>query len=315
MNNRHRPLLISSLIILITLACTISLGAPQAQPQAPVLSQQDLVNTAVAQTVAANPPAQPPAPSPVVATTQAPPPGPTAPPTPTPLPCNLALPVSETYPDGSNININANFVKTWRIRNGGTCTWNTNYSARFYSGNSMNGPATLNFTQIVHPGETYDIVMNLKAPAAPGTYKGTWHLYGDDNIDFTTNGIWVLINAVNPVSLLPDLKITAFSINPPTPKMGVPCTVTITVKNSGGSNAGPFMLRWYGLSTFTNSSCAWAFPGLAAGASQTESCNYTFSSWYPINKTSVVYVDHGNQVVESNEGNNTATISPFGVNP
>jgi subtilase family serine protease len=97
--------------------------------------------------------------------------------------------------------------------------------------------------------------------------------------------------------------------------MGVPCTATITVKNSGTANAGAFMLRWYGLSTFANASCAWAFPGLAAGASKTESCNFTFASWYPVNKTSIVYVDHSSQVSESNEGNNTATISPFGVIP
>jgi hypothetical protein len=203
MNRRYRILISTSLIMLVLLACTISIGAPQPQaPAAPTLSPQDLVNIAVAQTVAANQPAQPPAQPPVVATTQAPPPppGPTAPPTPTPLPCNWALPVSETYPDGSNLNINTNFVKTWRIRNGGTCTWNTNYKAIFHSGTSMNGPATLNFTQIVHPGETYDIVMTLKAPASPGSYKGTWHLYGDDNIDFTKNGVWVLINAVNPAA-------------------------------------------------------------------------------------------------------------------
>ena len=318
MNKRHRILLSTSLIILVMLACTISIGGTQPQaPAAPTLSQQDLVNTAVAQTVAANQPTQPPAQPPVVATTQAPPPpGPTSPPPPTPLPCNWAKLVWENYADGTDVNVNANFTKTWRLLNAGTCTWNTNYKAIFHSGNNMNGPATKNFTHNVNPGETIDLSMAMKAPASPGSYKGTWHLYGDDNSDFTTaHGIWVAIDAVDPVLLLPDLKVTAFSINPPTPKMGVACTVTITVKNNGGTNAGPFMLRWYGLSTFANSSCAWAFPGLAAGASQTESCNYTFASWYPINKTSIVYVDHGNQVAELNEGNNTATISPFGVNP
>jgi hypothetical protein len=41
----------------------------------------------------------------------------------------------------------------------------------------------------------------LKVPATPGTYTGTWHLYGDDNIDFTKNGIWATINAVNPAPI------------------------------------------------------------------------------------------------------------------
>lgn len=247
MNKRHHTLLASSLIILITLACSISFGAPQTQPQpqAPVLSQQDLVNTAVAQTLAAkqpaNPPAQPPAQPPVVATTQAP--AVPLPPTPTPLPCNWALPVSETYPDGSTLNINTNFVKTWRIRNGGTCTWNTSYSARFYSGSSMNGPATKYFTQIVPPGATYDIVMNMKVPASPGTYKGTWHLFGDDNVDFTANGIWALINAVNPA---PAFAVTSVSVAvvPPAVFAGA-CPHTFTF-NAGitVSAAGTVTYRW-----------------------------------------------------------------------
>lgn len=120
------------------------------------------------------------------------------PPTATPLPCNLALPVSETYPDGTTLTINTNFNKSWRIRNAGTCTWNTNYRIVFFSGNSMGGPVSKNFTQIIRPGETMDIILPLKVPAAAGTYTGVWHLFGDDNVDFTKYGVWVTINASNP---------------------------------------------------------------------------------------------------------------------
>jgi len=122
------------------------------------------------------------------------------PPTTTPLPCNWATLVNETYPDRTTLNVNTAFNKSWRIRNSGTCTWNTNYRIVFYSGNSLGGPASRNFTQIVRPGETMDIILPLKVPSTPGTYKGVWHLVGDDNVDFTKYGLWVLINAVNPAS-------------------------------------------------------------------------------------------------------------------
>jgi hypothetical protein len=211
MTKRHRELLTVGLIILVTLACTISLGEPQAQAVViPTLSQQDQIKTSVAQTIAAN---QPPAPvqPPVVATTQAPPapPPPAGPPTPTSPPPNWAKLVWENYPDGSDLNINANFTKTWRLLNAGTSTWNTNYKAIFYSGTSMNGPGTKNFTQIVHPGETMDFSMALKAPASPGSYKGTWHLYADDNSDFTTYGIWAAIDAINPAPPAPAFAVTS----------------------------------------------------------------------------------------------------------
>ena len=42
-------------------------------------------------------------------------------------------------------------------------------------------------------------------------------------------------------------------------------------------------------------------------------CDYTFQSWYPVNKTSLGIVDVNDQVDESHEGNNEGTISPFGV--
>ncbi len=311
MKRRYQVLLPVCVILLVSLACTISLGAPAA----PAPSQADLVNTSVAQTIAAGQPIivqQPTATTGAVA--QPPTLTPNVPPTNTPKPCNHATFLSETIPDGTQYNPNTNFTKTWRFLNDGTCTWNTNYQLVFFSGDQMGGPAAKNFTQNVAPGETVDISVGLKAPASAGIYKGYWKLRSDSG-DYYVNNIWVQIEAkpLILVPLLPDLRITSFSINPATPTMGVPATVTITAYNGGNSNAGPFVVRWYGLSTFANASCAWAFPGLAAGASKTEHCTFTFSSWYPVNKTSIVYIDHDNQVAESNEGNNSASISPFGV--
>jgi hypothetical protein len=200
---RKVVLSLSIVISLVMLACNL--------PFISVANQDNgLVATSVAKTVAAlnaqqivipTQAIQIPTLAPAPTQTSAPVPTQYLPPTPTPLPCNWALPVSETYPDGTTLNINTNFNKSWRIRNGGTCTWNTNYKIKFYSGNAMNGPATKNFTQIVHPNETMDIIVPLKVPATPGTYTGTWHLYGDDNIDFTKNGIWATINAVNPAPI------------------------------------------------------------------------------------------------------------------
>lgn len=308
MKKRHQVLMAISAILLILLACTISLGGPTKEP---TLSQEDLLNTAVAQTIAAGQQVVVP-----TATTGAVVEVPTqtlpVPPTNTPKPCNKAYFISETIPDGYEINPNTNFTKTWRWRNDGTCTWNTNYQLVFYSGEQMGGVAVKNFSQNVAPGEQVDISVDLKSPASAGSYRGYWKLR-DDKGEYFVNTMYVDILVKSLVPVLPDLRITSFTINPATPTMGVPCTATITAYNGGGANAGGFTMRWYGLSTFTNPSCSWAFPGLAAGASQTETCTFTFGSWYPIDKTSIVYIDHDNNVAEANEGNNSASISPFGV--
>ena len=196
MKKSFRLLLPIFIVLLISLACTITLGAP-AGP-----SQQDLMNTAVAQTLAAlnqQNPTLTPTPQATTATpAQLPTLTPLGPPTLTPLPCNKAKSVSETYPDNTVISPNTNFVKSWRLQNIGTCTWNANYKIVFSSGDLMGANAANNFNFTGAPGETRDININMKAPAAAGTYKGIWKLQGDDGQPFAT--VWAQI-VVQPAVL------------------------------------------------------------------------------------------------------------------
>jgi hypothetical protein len=203
MRNKMLPLSIVLTLGLVMIACNLPFVNTATQDTGQVA-------TSVAQTVAALnaqqqtvPTLTPQIPTLGPAPTQTLQPLPTQvlPATATPLPCNWAKLVSETVIDGTSININTNFNKSWRIRNAGTCTWNANYKIKFVSGDAMSGPASKNFSGNVAPGATIDLILPLKAPGTAGTYKGYWHLFGDDNVDFTNSyGLWVSINAVNPVA-------------------------------------------------------------------------------------------------------------------
>ncbi|MGH2581682.1 MAG: NBR1-Ig-like domain-containing protein [Anaerolineales bacterium] len=81
-----------------------------------------------------------------------------------------------TVPDGEQRAPSATFVKTWRLRNSGTCTWTTTYSVVFVSGNAMGGPAAQALTGSIVPGSTVDISVNLTAPSTGGKYTGYWAL-------------------------------------------------------------------------------------------------------------------------------------------
>jgi hypothetical protein len=81
-----------------------------------------------------------------------------------------------TIPDGTIFTASATFVKTWRLKNTGTCTWNSSYALVFDTGDSMAGPTTQSLVGDVAPGATVDISVNLQAPAADGTYRGYWGL-------------------------------------------------------------------------------------------------------------------------------------------
>lgn len=105
-----------------------------------------------------------------------------------------------TFPDGSILSPGSTFIKTWRIKNVGTCTWNSEYQLVFESGDAMNGPAYQQLTNIhIPPGETLDISIQLTAPDKPGTYRGDWKFrgpYGDIFSLTTDNPIWVEIKVV-----------------------------------------------------------------------------------------------------------------------
>ncbi|MCQ3936640.1 MAG: hypothetical protein DPW18_06290 [Chloroflexi bacterium] len=80
-----------------------------------------------------------------------------------------------TIPDGTNFAANTAFKKTWRIKNIGSCTWNSNdVSLIFDSGERMGAPASLALPTNVGPGQTVDITVDMTSPATAGHYFGYW---------------------------------------------------------------------------------------------------------------------------------------------
>jgi hypothetical protein len=91
--------------------------------------------------------------------------------------CDVMAFVSDvTVPDGEEFAPSETFVKTWRLRNSGSCTWSTSYSVVFISGNAMGGTATQALSASIVPGSTLDISVNMTAPATAGDYTGYWAL-------------------------------------------------------------------------------------------------------------------------------------------
>lgn len=113
-------------------------------------------------------------------------------PTNTPIPCNLATwdpaNIDVTIPDNTKMAPNQVFSKTWRIRNAGTCSWNSSYLLIFDHGDGLgitNGYSQQLTSGVVNPGQWVDLtVNNLKAPAATGTYTGFWRLRDSGGVVF-----------------------------------------------------------------------------------------------------------------------------------
>jgi hypothetical protein len=84
--------------------------------------------------------------------------------------------VDVNVPDGTQMTPGQDFVKTWKIKNAGICTWGAGYKIA-YAGyaNQMSGvPQPI--TGVIGPGQEVEISVNFKAPAKVGEYVSAWTL-------------------------------------------------------------------------------------------------------------------------------------------
>jgi ABC-type amino acid transport substrate-binding protein len=118
-------------------------------------------------------------------------------PAPPQIPCDSMTFVADiTVPDGTYMNPGQSFTKTWRIKNTGSCTWNSAYRFVFVQGNSMGGqPQPIQGS--VAPNQSYDMSVPMMAPTTPGTYAGWWQMVNAQNVPFGTR-VWVEIVVPQP---------------------------------------------------------------------------------------------------------------------
>ena len=106
-----------------------------------------------------------------------------------------------TIPDGTVLDPNETFTKTWRLKNSGTCSWTPSYAIVFSNGDSMSGPTTQALTGNVNPGQTMDISVDLKAPATSGDHIGYWKLRNAAGVTFATFYVDINVGGSGPFAV------------------------------------------------------------------------------------------------------------------
>jgi hypothetical protein len=81
-----------------------------------------------------------------------------------------------SVPDGTALDSSVSFVKTWRIKNTGTCTWDSRYSLVFVDGTLLMPVDYAPLPGTVAPGQTIDLSLNMTSPIYPGNYESDWKL-------------------------------------------------------------------------------------------------------------------------------------------
>jgi hypothetical protein len=101
---------------------------------------------------------------------------------------------------------------------------------------------------------------------------------------------------------MPDLVASGMQYWPSPAKNNQPVSIQVKVTNSGTVAAENFSVVW--LSNQDLAGCEWPLPELAAGASQTLECEFTYDGNETASYWITLIVDSGDDVQESNEGNN-----------
>lgn len=104
-----------------------------------------------------------------------------------------------TVPDGTPMTPGQEFVKTWKIKNTGICTWNTEYQAIFsYSSppNEDMDAQPIPLASLVAPGQEVEVSVQFKAPTTPGEYTGYWTMVNAAGIPFGQRGKQLIVKIV-----------------------------------------------------------------------------------------------------------------------
>lgn len=155
-----------------------------------------------------------------------------------------------TVPDDTLFNPGEKFLKTWRLRNTGTCTWNARYAFVFLSGDQLSAPYSTPLVE-TPPQSTVDVSLELVAPTENGSFRGVYQLQNPAGKRFGVKdgNIWVRIavktegttTPATPAALTltpaPAIKLTAGSPTPGTPAPTGTDTPTASPTKAGTSGA------------------------------------------------------------------------------
>jgi len=139
--------------------------------------------------------------------------------------CTLgAVYVSDvTIPDETELAPGSGFVKTWRIRNSGTCDWESGFEVVFSDGAQMGGPGSVPLP-VLAAGAQGDVSVDLVAPAEPGLYKGRWRFHAAEGTIF---GQSLTVVIVVPGTETPTMTPSATASLTPSPTWTPTVTPTL----------------------------------------------------------------------------------------
>jgi hypothetical protein len=142
-----------------------------------------------------------------------------------------------TIPEETTLSPGETFVKTWRFRNTGSCTWASDFLLVFVKGDDLDGSDTT-IDETVSINKKVDLSLSLTAPDDEGTYVGYWKL-ADENGNTFGDLVYVSIVVVDEATSTPTATTTSTPTSSPTLPPTATSIYTPTYVPTGTSTSVP----------------------------------------------------------------------------
>jgi hypothetical protein len=92
--------------------------------------------------------------------------------------------VDVNIPDGTIMSPGQDFVKTWRVKNNGSCPWGAGYEL-VYAGyaDDMDGQFQP-LAEVIQPGQEVEVSVQFQAPSETGEYLSAWQMENPTGVTF-----------------------------------------------------------------------------------------------------------------------------------
>lgn len=103
-----------------------------------------------------------------------------------------AATVDVNIPDNTIMTPGQDFIKTWKVKNTGTCPWGAGYVLAYAGYDDDMDGQFIALTEVVQPGQEVEVSVQFKAPDLAGTYVSAWSMRNPAGVFFPL-GVFVKI--------------------------------------------------------------------------------------------------------------------------
>ena len=101
--------------------------------------------------------------------------------------------VDVNIPDETIMTPGQEFVKTWKVKNNGTCPWGEGYELAYAGYDDDLSGQFVPLTEVIQSGQEVDVSVQFTAPDQAGRYVSAWSMRNPSNVFFPERVVVIII--------------------------------------------------------------------------------------------------------------------------